>query len=295
MISFILTLLMFSSLEPVSKMIISDVDPLLITLYRFSIGVLALAGYAIYTKQYKEIQKLKIKDYRQLAIIGFINITISMVLLQYSIKHTTASMAASITSSNPLFAFIIAVLIGQEVFNYKKTTAILIGILGIQVIMFHDGIRLNLGAIYAILSAITFALYYVLGKESLKDKSPVVANIFSFIFGVVFLAIYIKLFKGMDLFISKSVFEMHWIKILYLGFFNTGLGYLCFFITLQRYSTVSSSFILLFKPFVATILSMILLGEKLTVYFVIGLLLLSTGSLILTWDKWHIIKKRLIN
>ena len=79
-----LTAVLFSMLEPVSKLVANSVSPFVITVIRFIAGALFLAPFAL-AEQKKHPRPLRRKEYAMVFLTGIIMVCISMPLLQLSI------------------------------------------------------------------------------------------------------------------------------------------------------------------------------------------------------------------
>jgi len=121
-----------------------------------------------------------------------------------------------------------------------------------------------------------------MNKKLLKELHSLTINTVSFFFGILILLVFIVI-SGRS-FTAAPLLE-HGIKsiglVVYLGIFVSGIAYITFFKTLQKYSAVSSSYMFLLKPSVATILAILLLREKVGLNFWIGMLMIIIGGIII--------------
>ena len=179
----ILTAIIFSTMEIMGKIIANDVNPFQLNFIRFLIGALVLLPYAI-----KGIKKRNIKlgknDLLYFLLTGLLCIVISMSFFQIAIIYAKASTVAVIFCANPMFTIPFAHYILKE--RVTKTAIISVGIslLGIICILnpFHINADIK-GIVLAILSAITFALYSVIGKTRAGKYGSIANNCFTFLAG----------------------------------------------------------------------------------------------------------------
>lgn len=121
------------------------------------------------------------------SLLGFVNIVVSMGLIQYGLLYATASTSAVIFSSNPVFVALFAWLILNEKIDRTKVVGMVIGIAGV-IILFSDRLGISFasaaGPLLIIGSAVVFALYTVLGKRlTIKGTDSLVMTSLSFIAG----------------------------------------------------------------------------------------------------------------
>ncbi len=257
-------------------------DPFSLTLVRFLIGFFVILIFMFTSGQEKDLLKLTGKQIRELAFLGFLNIFFSMSMLQLAIKTTSAATAAVVFCSNPLFVLLFSIISGDENPTFKNFVPLLFGIVGTYFVMTDKGLVVDYGVIYALLASMGFAFFTVMNKKLLKELHSLTINTVSFFFGILILLVFIVI-SGRS-FTAAPLLE-HGIKsiglVVYLGIFVSGIAYITFFKTLQKYSAVSSSYMFLLKPSVATILAILLLREKVGLNFWIGMLMIIIGGIII--------------
>jgi drug/metabolite transporter (DMT)-like permease len=286
MVYFILTLLIFSSMEVVSKPLMGVIDPFVLTFWRFALGSLFFLFLPGTVKRFSEVRKFGKKEWFSVFLLGILNTFLAMSFLQVAVKQSSASTAAAIFCSNPGFVFILSLFLGHEKLKILKVAGFLVGIAGILLIMSDRGIVFEYGILYAVAASVFFALYTVLGKLTVSGISSSTVNMTAFPFGVLANGIFIFVL-GKDFFPDQQVFTDSSIIIsfLYLGFVVTGIGYVAFFETIKRFSAVSVSLIFMFKPAVTLGMAFIFLNEKTDVTFHIGLVCVCLGTFFIVKDK----------
>ena len=276
---FVVTLLLFASMEVFSKPLMGEINPLVLTFWRFVCGI-AVLGIAMILR--KKRVNLKPKSIFLLAIMGILNTFISMSLLQVAVELDSAARAATLFCSNPVFVVIIASALGWEKFSKKKAMGLLLGISGLALVTGLHSFSIHSGTLYALLSSLSFALYILVSRKASMNIDPISVNVISFAFGIVALAIWL-IAKGIS--ISPAPLSASIPSFLYLGIGVSGIGYVTFITTIKKLGAGKASTIFLLKPAVATILAILILNESLTLYFVIGLFLTGLGSYLIAQKK----------
>lgn len=291
MFYFIATLLIFSSMEVVSKPLMGLIDPFTLTLWRFVLGLSFLALVPGTKKRFKEIKALSFKSVAALAFLGFLNVFFSMSMLQLAVKFSSAATAATIFCSNPLFVFLIALGFKDEKFSKLKMAGLFVGIIGIFLIMNEKGIVFKSGLLFAVAGAVAFSVYTILSKKMISGISPITVNLVSFFFGILINLGFI-IISGIDLFPQKQLLTSttHILAIVYLGFVVSGVGYIAFFNTIKKYTAVSASLLFMLKPVVATVFAFLFLNEELPEIFFFGLLMIMTGTFMVIWTRLKKVK-----
>ena len=241
----LMTATLFVTLEPVSKLIAADINPYAITFWRFLVGSLILIPFAL-RKIKKDKIKITGKDLGIMLLLGTLFICISMVSLQLAVKIADApSLIAIIFSSNSIFTILFAILILKEKVTRNKLVALVFGIVGVLFCVdFSAGTNLS-SVVLAVLAALSFSLYTVLGKKYTVKLSGVIQAATAFFLGSVVLLI-ILLIGKVDISLSLNIKNLAIIG--YLGFFVTGIGYVCYFKALEKGGAIMGSLAFFIKP-----------------------------------------------
>lgn len=273
-LSFVITLLLFASMEVASKPLMGSIDPLVLTFWRFVCGT-AVLGIVMLVRRKKV--NLSLRKVSLLALMGILNTFMSMSFLQLAVKNTEACRAATIFGSNPVFVVLIAAAIGWEKFTKRKGAGLFLGVAGLILVTGMYTLNIDSGTMYSLLASITFALYIILSRKASLSSDPITVNVISFAFGLAALAIWL-IASGIPM--SPAPLKSEMASFLFLGIGVSGLGYVSFITAIKKLGAGRASTIFLLKPAVATILAMIMLGESVTLNFVIGLLLAGAGSVL---------------
>ncbi len=274
----LLTAILFTTLEPVSKLIATDVSPLAMTFIRFLIGGAILLPFAIYKVRKKQI-RLTGKDYGILAALGVLCICVSMLLLQFAVLTADSpALIAIIFSSNSVFTITLATVILKEEMTVKKIFAMILCIAGVLVCAdFTSGTNV-LSIIYAIGAAVSFSLYTVLSKKYSAKISGIIQTGFSFFFGSLVLLIVLLVMRENVILGLNSTFNIS--VMLYLGVAITGIGYWSFFRAMEKSSATAASTVFFIKPILTPFATFIINGIAPEPKVFVALTLVVAGSVL---------------
>lgn len=280
----VLAAFIFSTMEIAGKVIADEINPYELTFLRFLIGGLVLLPLTI-----KEIRKRKIKiDSKEIIyfmMMGLLCVVLSMSLFQIAVLNTKASTVAILFSTNPMFTIPFAYLILKENINKKVIASLMVSFIGILFILNPTNsiaAKDFKGIIFAVLSAITFSLYSVLGKKKIKKYGGLAFNCIAFLVGDILMTIFMLIIKKP---FFAGITTGNILDILYLGVVVSGLGYLFYFYAMEETSATTGSIVFFIKPALAPILSLILIGEKIPIATVFGILLILLGSFMTMLSK----------
>ena len=279
----LITIILFSTYEVVSKTLVNRINPFQVNFLRFFIGGIVL----FFVILGKGDISIKTKDLGKVAIIGIINVVFSMNLLQLSLTmpDAKASIAAVIFSSNPIFVTIFAALIDRERVKLYKIIGLMFGVIGVVLIALN-GSKFDLynmkSPLLALMSAVLYGLYTVLGGKVSSKIGSLKMNSYSFLLGSLALLPFL-------IFLKVPVINFDYsatFQILYLSLFVTGIAYLTYFLGITLTGASKGSLVFFLKPVLASIFSVIILGERITSNFVFGTIIIIFGiTLVLYWNK----------
>ncbi|HOM03761.1 MAG TPA: DMT family transporter [Acetivibrio sp.] len=279
----VITVIFFSTYEVVSKSIMGRVNPFQINFLRFFIGGSLLLLFLLI----KRDVRIDPKSLAVVALAGILNVVFSMNLLQLSlsIPNAKAAIVAVIFSSNPIFVSVFAAIMDKERIPFFKAVGMIFGILGITTISI-DGQALGdiniLSPVLALMSAVLYGLYTVVGRMASSKIGSLKMNAYSFLIGSIALLPFL-LIKDIPVF--KFDYSAL-LQVVYLSVFVTGIAYLTYFMGLTRTGAGSGSVVFFLKPVLASVFAIIFLGEKINLNLVLGTALTLLGmAVMLYWDK----------
>ncbi|WP_338232624.1 DMT family transporter [Companilactobacillus muriivasis] len=251
----------------VVKIIVDEVHPIQLVWLEYLISLVFLIGYSVIKGEKWHINW---PDLRLIFWIGIIGNTISLVAQEMGTGLSNAQTGSVITSTIPAFMIIFGWLILKEPLDKVKVFSVLIAILGVVMIvgLKMTGSNVVLGVILLILTAITWALMSVLIKK-VKTYSSLQITIMSTVVAVVCLTPFIL--SDLSSLTSINFAEPKVIlSLLYIGAVSTAVAYVMWNKGLKVISASSSGLFYLIQPIVGSFLGWLLLGEQISVGFIIG-------------------------
>lgn len=279
----LITIILFSTYEVVSKTLVNKANPFQVNFLRFFIGGVLL----FFILLIKGDIAIKPKDLGHVAVLGIINVVLSMNMLQLSLNmpNSKASIAAVIFSSNPIFVTIFSAFIDRDRIRLYKVIGLMFGVFGVIMISINgmkSGALDYKSPLMALGSAVLYGLYTVLGGKVSSKIGSLKMNSYSFILGSLTLLPFLIFFK-------LPVFRFEYsatFQLIYLSLLVTGVAYFTYFMGLSIIGASRGSLVFFLKPVLATIFSVIILREKVTPNFVFGAILIIFGiTLVLYWNK----------
>lgn len=290
-----LSTVLFSTMEIALKVVVGQFNAIQITFLRFLIGSLILLPLAVKGLHGKKA-RLKGGDFAFFALTGFICVIVSMILYQMAIVYSQASVVAVLFSCNPIFVVLFAFLMLHEKIYKHTILSLIVSVAGILVIMNPAHIAgKGLGIALTILSAITFALYGVVGRTRSERYGGFALTCFSFLFGSMEMLLFILVSRinvvsafftqaGLGVFANVPIFQgitLHTLpSLIYIGICVTGFGYAFYFLAMEVTSAATASLVFFIKPVLAPVIALLIIHDPISVNMAVGILLVIAGSLI---------------
>ena len=259
----------------VVKVVVEVIPPFELVWMRYFIAALTLLGIAFVTKQSFYFAK---KDWALLFIIALIGNTISIVTQEMGTMYSNAQMGAIITATTPAFMVVFARFILKERITWKKCLSIGLATAGVFIIVGLSASTQNfqLGGLYLIIAALTWALMSVLIKRVPNHYSQLIFTMYTSIIAVVLLSpIVLPRLPTLDwhAVMEPSIYG----GVLYLGIISTAGGFFLWNKGLQLMNASSGGLFFFFQPIVGALLGWLLLGETIGPSFFIGTLCIFVG------------------
>lgn len=278
------TLLLLASLFGASFLFIKIASPSLGPLFliesRVGIAAISLIIFARLLKQ-----KIKIKHkWKELMILGAINAAIPFVLIAYAELNLSASLAAIINSTTPLFSVIISILWLKEGKNMRTFLGIIMGCIGVGILVGWSPIQLNVKVILSIVAISLAALFYGIGgvysKRAFQDMKS-----FDLAIGQQLGASIVLLpFALLDM-PNKLPSIGVTISVLGLAIFSTSVAYLLYFYLIKNIGPTKTVSVTLLVPIFGIIWGVLFLDERTTLSTYIGLSVVLMSILLVSNTK----------
>lgn len=281
----VLAAFLYSTQEISGRFLASSgkMDPIQVTFIVFTIGTIILAPLAFKEMKTKQL-KLNVKDWGYFALNGLLCVPISMLSLQFAVTYTKASTSAVIFCSNAIFTIPFAYLILKEKIRKPALLSMIISLIGVIVIFSPASVAAGMtggkdliGVTYALIAAVAWSLFGVVSKKKIGYYGAYVLNFCAFLVGIIVLFAIIIITKRP---IFTGITGNNIMILLYMGIFIKAGAYIFFLGATKMTTAVTTSMVFLIKPALATILSVILLGEKISTNTIIGIVFIIIGSTI---------------
>lgn len=225
--------------------------------------------------------KIRKKDLLPFLAFGIFAIAFQRVAYFYAVDLTTATIAAILFYTYPVFVTIYAVSVLKEKVTFSTVVAAIITFLGVAlVVKIYETAWLNasfFGIIFGMLTSVLFAFYFLAVKKMRNHYTNWTLMFYGDGIGAVVLSPAI-----LSTFSEILVFPQQlWLLILTIAWFPSLLAYFIYSFALKHVESSKGSILSALEPLSAAIFSATILGENFEPLQIVGVALALTGVIVL--------------
>ena len=249
-----------------------------LALYRAVMAALFLTTVFLITK--RRIEWAKIRKEVPILIASGVAVGINWILLFEAYKYTTISLATLSYYFAPVLVTAICPFLFKEKLTPKQIICFVMSTLGIVLITGiggADGQNNLVGIMFGLGAAVFYASVILLNKF-IKNVGGMDRTLLQFIAAILVLLPYVASTSGFSL---GGLDTLGWSCLLVVGLVHTGITYTMYFSSLKDLPGQKVAILSYIDPLVAIAISVLVLGEAMTVTQMIG------GALILGFTLWN--------
>src|SRR5271170_1909829 len=237
------------------------------------------------------------KDWLRFLLIGVMGQVVAQLFITWGLRFSLASNAALLTLTMPIATTVMAYFLLGETMSRIRWISFALAIAGVVECSGVDWKALNFsGKGYLLGNALIFisvcgsAFYNVYSKKLLERYTPLQVLLYSYYFVIAFL-IPITLYTEPGAFHQIASYTARtWLGIALLAVFQYCLSMVIFLTVLTRLDATQASLSNYMIPFFGLVIAAIVLHERLTLFMILGGVLVLLSTLLITVYEEH--KKR---
>lgn len=271
--------IIWGAASPIFKFSLQNIPPFSLAFYRFFIASLIL-----YPVIHKNIALSDLKN-KWIWFFALSGVTINIAFFFLALEKTASINAPIIASSGPIFILVASALYLREKIKFMEIVGTLIGFTGILVIIFQPILEKGLsgeimGNLFLVIATLGAAAGTIIGRKILTSKNTVGLTFWAFLIGTVtFLPFMLR-----EYFINPgwmaNLDHRGWLGIIFGALFSSAAAYCLYNWALSKMPANRTSVFTYIDPIIAIAIAVPLLGEKITVPFIIGSVLVFLGILL---------------
>ncbi|MFA6677701.1 MAG: DMT family transporter [Bacteroidales bacterium] len=277
------TVILFSIISPIGKLVMDYVHPLTLNLCRLFGAALFFWITSIFVKE--QVPK---KDLFKLFFAAVFGTMLNQGLFIIGLSKTNPIHASLITSIAPILTLIFATFYLKEKITFNKVSGILIGTTGAAILILMNVEKGNyptsiLGDILCLCAQLSYAIYLTVFLKLVKKYSPI--TVCKWIFTYAFICYFPISYPHI---VQDNLFQLPldvWIRIFIIAIPST---YVTFLLTMTAQKTLSPTTISTynyFLPLSGVTISVILGLGTINYFTIIAAILIFTGVIIVNKSK----------
>ena len=246
-------------------------SPFSIVWHRMFIALIVIFLFVAITRKKLKTSFQNIFKY---AILGFV-ISLHWITFFMSIDYSNVTIALSMMSTTAFFtSFIEPFFFSRKIIAHELLLSILV-IIAIFLIL-NSELNYSAGIILGIFSAFFASIFSVLNGLLIKNEKAYKISFYEFLFGVVFISIFLIITGRLDDLLIESFFSVNYLYISILGVVCTAYAFIAAVYLLNYITPYSAVLTYNLEPVYGILLALIIFGEseQMSSNFYIGLLLI---------------------
>lgn len=280
----LITVLFWSTVATAFKIGLRELYPAQLIFVGSIVTVLILSVIIVFTKKVKLLKHLRLKDFLYLALLGALNPFLYYIVLFEAYSLLPAQVAQPLNMVWPIVLVLLAVPLLNQKIGWKSFVALFISFAGVVLIAsqgkaftLHNSD--NTGIALALGSSVVWSLYWIFSVRNKNDQ--LITLLASFSFGTLFLLIYIFLTGQIHFEWGTSM-----VAAIYIGIFEIGISFILWMkaLSLAKNSARIANMVYI-APFLSLFFIHSILGEKIHLTTIIGIIFIVSGILFQQTDK----------
>jgi drug/metabolite transporter (DMT)-like permease len=278
-VKLVLTALFWGGTFIAARVVTREIDAYSVAFLRFLTASVILVAVSI--KVGGRPACVKGKHILQLFVLGLTGVFAYNVFFFKGLKVVEAGRAALIVATCPVFITAFSAVFLKEKLSFLKLAGIFISLTGAVIVITRGdfsqiaGGSFGLGELYILGCVMCWVVYSLVGRQVMKELSPLAAVAYSSVVGTVLLffpAVYNGLFEKI---VGASFVE--WICIGYLAVFGTVVGFVWYYEGVRRIGAVRAGLFINLVPVSGVALGFLILNEPVSFSLAVGGVLVITG------------------
>ncbi len=232
----------------------------------------------------KQLFKISLKQFAMLACTGM-GMFLTAFCYYASMQASSVSTAVILMYTSSIFVLIYSVLFLGEKLTLLKGISLVFMIIGAGLVSgIVGGLKFSfIGIALGLLSGITYSVYSIISKILINNKcSPQTLSMYCFIFMAL---IATSISKPNEIVSIAAKNPLYILLMVGCGICTCVLPYFLFTLSLKNLPAGTASSLSIVEPLAATLFSITILGEKLSIYSSIGIVLIISAVFMLSKSK----------
>ncbi len=271
LIELILTSIIWGITYTVLKIALNFLNPFQVAFLRFLIASILFVPFIFINRE-----KYTKRDILVLIVLGATGVFLYQTLFIYGESGISAGAASFIVSTEPIFIYILSLVLRDEKLRLYPVLGIIISTVGLLILIQPSDVGYNKGLfiLLIIFAAVSWGVYTIAGKGILRRHNSFQVTAISSVFGTLMLFPLAGIESIHSLFTSGMTDIL---SIIFLGLMATFLGYFLWFDGLKYVRPSVAGATLYITPFITVFSALFMIHETYTASILLGGTLIIVG------------------
>ncbi len=279
-----LCVLLWALIPVCSKKVLLSMDNFAFLFFSSLISAVTLGIYILLSSKSRLFRLYCLKDYFYMSFLGFLGSFLFYVFLYRAFSMAGAQEVFIINYLWPILIVLFSSFILNERLTLLKLFAVLISFSGVWVIVTRgrfSGVHFSSlgGDAFALMAAVSFALFSVMGRKFSFDET--ISVFVYFVTSSILSLVFVPFFHIRSL----SLESLFWLFVN--GVFVNGISYIFWFAALKKGRVHLVSNTVYLTPFLALVFIALFLGERVKPYSLLALALIVSGIVIQAFAEYR--------
>jgi drug/metabolite transporter (DMT)-like permease len=221
-----------------------------------------------------------LRHWKHFLMVGFFNSALPFLLFGFAALYLSASQLSILNATAPIWAFLIALSIGTEKLQLKRSMGLLLGVIGV-VILFGDALLgLETDTLWAMSLGLMAAFCYGIASNYAKTTKSM--DSFDQAHGSMWAAAIFLIPTLPFIPMRAEPTTISIVAVLAIGIVCSGVAYLLYFRLIQDTGATSALTVTFLIPIFGTSWGILFLNEPLTWNGVVGMVIILIGTALVT-------------
>ncbi len=280
LVAFITVAIWGSTFVFTKMLLLNGLSPAQIFTLRFIIAYVLLLGYSLFTHRFSLFAS-SLKDELLMVLLGITGGSVYFLAENAAMLYTTATNTSLIVCSCPLFAMLLFAIIYRHSEHISKLQAVgsVLACMGMAVVVLNGHFVLHLsplGDMLAFAACLCWAVYSLLMRPASERYSSLFVTRKVFFYGLLTIMPYYFFVPGFPSIEVLMRPEVLW-NLLFLSVVASMICYLLWNWVISKLGAVIATNWVYFNPITTILFAWWLLHEQITIYFLIGTVLILVG------------------
>jgi drug/metabolite transporter (DMT)-like permease len=275
------TIVIFGINYPLLKFVASELSVFETNAFRFTLGA-AVLGILIQSDLVRSFRRIR-SHTLEIVLLASMGYLASPLLLVYGLQYSSASNAALILASAPIWTAITSWLIGNDKIEILGWIGMGISILGLLIVTIPNSggggplVDTLYGDLFLVSDAVIWGGYVSLQRNLLEKTSPLETGFWSLLAVLPFLYLGVFFGPGVSPDFNLGLSSIGWLALFFSGVFSMGLAHVWWNTSLVEFGPTTVSIYSNAIPVVAILAGWGLLGDPLSTSQLLGGLVVLVG------------------